>query len=425
VRRAASFALLAVLTCTGCATGLTGDPEQVSDHDARLAGQVVSNAGGEVEYWLEYGPTKSYGSQSGHQTIATVENAPKPVTVTIAGLSRSTSYHYRLCAQDTAQQGGPGCGEDHRLKTQSFACGETVTTDVRLTASMECHQADPGIAIGAPGVDINLAGHRLTSFFQVLDEFDPGARAVLNDGGYADLTVRNGSLSNWQIGVSVVGAARTQVLNLDTSYVNTGRYPTGGAAVLSESVDSEIRHVHALEGGIFIHRSTRAIVADSTTTREGGIRVYLSDDARIVRNSIEGAFSSGVYVYGNGNRIADNRVSGFQDGIRIAGGSGNVVAGNEVLEAIGDDTDSVGDFGFGDGIWVDVFTNGTVLQGNFVHDNRKDGIEVKASGTRLADNRAEGNRDWGIDAVAGVTDGGGNTASGNGEPAQCRNVFCQ
>jgi parallel beta-helix repeat protein len=424
VRRLALLGMGLVLICSGCATGLTGDPDVVSDHDARLAGQVVSNAGGQVEYWVEYGPTKAYGSASTHQTIATVVNTPKPVTVTIAGLSRATSYHYRLCAQDSQQQGGPQCGADHRFKTQSFACGETVTTDVRFTASMECREFDPGLVIGAPGVEINLAGHQFIGLHQFEDEFDAGPLAILDDGGYDDLTVRNGTLSRWGSGVRVEGGARTLLIGLDMSLVTDFAM----AVRLSGADDSEIRHVHSLRGGMQIDHSARGIVADSSATGNGGVSVYVADDSRVVRNTFgpgSGEETTGILVYGNRNRIADNRVFSHENGIRLLAGSGNVIVDNEVFDIFGDDTDSVGDFGFGDGIWVDAFTDATVLGGNFSHDNRKDGIEVKGVGTRLADNRAEGNHDWGIDVVAGVTDGGGNTASGNGEPAQCRNVFCQ
>ena len=97
-------------------------------HDsASIDGTVVSDAGGQVEYWVQFGPTSAYGSESAHQTIATAENTPTGVRASVDGLARSTTYHYRLCAQDGSQKGGPGCGEDHRFKTQSFACGETVT----------------------------------------------------------------------------------------------------------------------------------------------------------------------------------------------------------------------------------------------------------------------------------------------------------
>lgn len=54
---------------------------------------VISNVGGQVEYWLEYGPTKAYGSESEHRTVTTQQNVPASARVGIIGLSRSTVYH--------------------------------------------------------------------------------------------------------------------------------------------------------------------------------------------------------------------------------------------------------------------------------------------------------------------------------------------
>ncbi len=151
--------LLAGLAATGCATGVTGSPRDIGPEGANLGGRVVSDAGGAVEYWVQYGPTTAYGSSSPHQTIAAApQNQLVDVTVELAGLQRSTAYHYRLCAQDSQQRGGPGCGPDRRFTTQAVGCGETVAADVRLTGDLQCFTG-PGLTVGADGIDIDLAGH--------------------------------------------------------------------------------------------------------------------------------------------------------------------------------------------------------------------------------------------------------------------------
>ena len=63
-------------------------------------------------YWAEYGRTRRNGSESEHRTTNTSQNTPVEVRVDITGLARSTRYHYRVCASDSQQRGGPGCGED-------------------------------------------------------------------------------------------------------------------------------------------------------------------------------------------------------------------------------------------------------------------------------------------------------------------------
>ena len=40
---------------------------------------MVSNAGGDVEYWVEFGTTTEYGSEGPHQTVFTQENTPASV----------------------------------------------------------------------------------------------------------------------------------------------------------------------------------------------------------------------------------------------------------------------------------------------------------------------------------------------------------
>jgi parallel beta-helix repeat protein len=414
---------LGVVTCTGCAAGFTGDPQVVSDHDARLAGYVGSSGGGEVEYWFQYGATTAYGSTSAHQTIATVARQPKAVTATISGLDRSTSYHYRLCAQDSQQGGGPGCGEDRLLKTQSFGCGETITTDVTFTADMVCGQFDAGMVIGAAGVDVDLAGHTFSSSFQVQDEFDPLPHAIVDDGGYDDLTVRNGHLYAWGTGVDVTGGARTRVLDLThLGRTTINHAPPGPGVVLAHADDSEIRHVLAI-GGLFTSDSARVTIADSTVQGQG-LGLYRTDDSTVTRNVVNDTDAHafrGIRVFGAHNRIEDNAVSTYFVGISIDGGTGNQVVGNEVFRNQGN---SGPEDGFGDGIFVDAFTNETLVKDNYAHDNRDDGIQVKGIGTTVTGNRADHNAAWGINAVPGVTDGGGNTATGNGQAAQCRNVFC-
>ena len=76
---------------------------------------------------MEFGLTSAHGSETSHATVTTQQNVPQSVAVVISGLARSTLYHYRLCARDAQQKGGPGCGTDQQLTTQSAGCGETAT----------------------------------------------------------------------------------------------------------------------------------------------------------------------------------------------------------------------------------------------------------------------------------------------------------
>jgi parallel beta-helix repeat protein len=413
------MAVGAAILCSGCATGITSTPEWVGTGDATFPGKVVSDAGGQVEYWAQYGPTTAYGSQTAHQTVTVAKNALVTVHVTIPGLQRATTYHYRLCAQDSQQKGGPGCGADKQVTTQTYGCGETVTTSFQLTGNLDCPQ-QAGFVVGANGIDVNLAGHTMNGEIAV---GAGGPDGIDNTGGYDDVTIRNGTITGFGTAIHAGDVSRNHILNIKAS-------AAGNAVSLDASIDSEIRRSDLFGRSIGILASGQGtIVADTSASASfgGGIDVA-GANARIVRNravrnGASAQVASGILYGGSGGRVANNFVSGaWSGGALNVGGQDIVVEGNQVFDAT--------DPGFptptpeiGDGIFVRDGATGILLRGNVANGNADDGIDVRARGASLEDNSASGNGGWGILAVPGVTDLGGNTASGNGA-GQCQNVFC-
>jgi hypothetical protein len=411
-------AVLAV-ACTGCATGISGSATTISTTAATVHGLVVSDVGGGLGYWAEYGTTKSYGLKTPVQVTEVAQNTPVPAILTITGLLRSTLYHYRICAEDSQQRGGPGCGEDRRFTTQAYGCGDTVTTSFKLTGDLDCSQV-AGFVVGADGIDINLAGQRMDGG---IGSGGGGPRAIDNAGGFDDLTVRNGTLGGFGFGVVSDGGSRNRVLN-----VNAGA--AGNAVTLDGGTDNEVRRSE-LFGRSFGLRSTgssRLIVADTSSGGGFGSAIEVTGDgARIVRNrtvtaGVSSSNMSGIRLIGSGGRVAENHVEGPwpAGGISISGPD-NTVLDNTVLEAAplfatGMDSD-------GDGIFVSAGSSGTLLKRNRAEQNAGDGIDVNSAGVRLGDNAAFDNGGWGIIAVSGVVDLGGNSAGGN-RAGQCRSVFC-
>jgi hypothetical protein len=408
--------------CSGCATGQTGAPRTISESGAVIPGKVVSDAGGDVEYWVEYGPTTAYGAESPHNTIATERNAVTSVEVSVTGLTKSTTYHYRVCARDGSQTGGPGCGQDRKLTTQSFYCQQEVTSDVKLTGNLDCGLIG-GPVVGADGIDINLAGHQMFGEFTL---FSTGV-GIANDG-YDDVTIRNGTV-RFPGGINLENADRNRIIGVRLRPTPMG--VQSGAVLIADGADDEIRNSDLAGAGglIYGRRSTGLVIAGSTlTSRYGAIDLSVVDQARIVRNRIVHApdstgVVSGIRTWGNNGRIADNQIEGGWTGAGIeVEGTGNVAVDNVVRGSVLPTT--VQSELAGDGIFVGQDATGTVLRRNRAEQNQGDGIQVLTPSARLADNAAFFNLDWGIDAVAGVTDLGGNTAGGNGQAAQCRNVFC-
>jgi parallel beta-helix repeat protein len=409
-----------VALASGCATGLTGEPRSVAGTSAGLFGGFVSDTGAEadeVAFWVEYGPTTAYGSESAHRTwpFAVEPNEPHTVLVEIAGLQRSTTYHYRFCAEDAQQTGGPGCGEDRTFTTANVDCGDVITQDLTLSRSLQCDtEPDLGLVIGADGVDINLNGNAVLGASDRPPRETSGT-GIDNSGGYDDVTIRNGGVRHWSTALELDGASFNLVRNVDMS-LGRGSVDINGGE--SNTFRSSVMTGTLFGSGLSATGTEALVVADSSGTQWG----IGGSDARIVRNQIGSGsqFTNCLWVSGNRNRIANNTVLGCPEGsVVIHSGSHNEVVENEVSGAwVYIDGD------IADGIRVDPFTSGTLLEGNLVHDNDDDGIDVRAAGTRLKYNTATGNGDFGIDAVAGVTDVGGNTASGNGNALQCRNVAC-
>jgi parallel beta-helix repeat protein len=397
---------------------VTGPPASVSKTGAVLDGALGSSVGGQVQYWVQYGPTTSYGSISTPQFVDTTKNVGVAVEVTLDGLTASTPYHYRLCARDS-EMGSKYCGADATFTTQSVACDETVTTDVKLTGNLKCN-TDVGIRVGADDVDVDLGGYTL----QGSDPFIALGGVEVN--GHDGVVVHDGRIEQFSQSVFIRGSG-------GVVHDVVARCGPGGAIGVSgndiQVTGNDVRCsgtesvVSAVGNRIEISNNTMLNLGS-----ENGV-VLRGDDARITGNQVQlliGAqegLSRGLDVQGSRWTISGNTVSEWHGGNIYLVGSGTL-SGNEVFAGgRGQDFTNVSGPG-GDGIFVNGFSANVLLSGNNAHNNRGDGIEVQATSARLGSNTARGNSDFGIDAAGGVTDLGGNTASGNGNVLQCRNVFC-
>jgi hypothetical protein len=415
------IALGIVAVCSGCATSVTGSPVRISPTDAIVAGRVISDTGGPVETWAQYGPTKAYGSETAHDIGTAEPNEPTHVSSLIEGLAPATTYHYRVCASDSQQQGGPGCGEDHLLTTQTVGCGSVVTTSVKLTGNLICPQV-VGLIVGADGVEINLAGY---TFDGEINFGSAGPRGIDNSGGYDDLTVRNGNVTGWGDAVYVDGGQRNRVVNVRAFGSSSGvtmRHADAGE-VRSSEVEGRSAGISMVSSDSVIVANTEANAAFNAAISVRGNLATVSGN-RIVRSGAPLGSDPAIGLVGSSGRIARNHVEGpwLGGGITVSG-SNDVIADNEVFGAVLSGFPNP-QASWGDGIFVSAFASGTRVVRNSVHSNEGDGIETQDASSSVGSNAANGNGDFGIDAAAGVTDLGNNSAFGNGNPAQCRNVFC-
>ena len=106
---------LGLLIATGCASGTTDPPTDVTDKAATL--RAHGSAGGDpTQYWFEYGKTTSYGSSTPRRSGGTGTDT-RNVTERVTGLTPDTLYHYRACASNSK---GSGCAGDQTFSTGSL-----------------------------------------------------------------------------------------------------------------------------------------------------------------------------------------------------------------------------------------------------------------------------------------------------------------
>jgi len=214
------------------------------------------------------------------------------------------------------------------------------------------------------GVILNLAGFALRGKpIGGIDDPD-----FLSDGvgvrvrNSTGVTVKNGSITNFKVGVVLEGGSANVVKNL-LIQDNQGRSPDGnfgGGINISSSNGNTIRNNNLIHNGpnegigLFGSSSDNLIVnnvvrdSDSAPTNEVGIRIEGpgATNNTVRGNTVTGSAYHGIYIdFGDpgntGNKIVDNLVedNGFGlggignqpgDGIRVGFGVDNVIRGNRV-----------------------------------------------------------------------------------------------
>jgi parallel beta-helix repeat protein len=299
------------------------------------------------------------------------------------------------------------------LSASAVECGDVITQDTTLTADLTCGPGQTALIIGASNITLDLGGYTISGPFT--GSLQTGGIGVLVASPYTNVTIRNGTIRGFGIGV-----------RLDTTSGNTVRNLTLVQNVRGVDVanaNNNIIEKNRIEGsGLDAIRlggvSSGNVVRQNTLT--GNVfGISVTDDTSnntVTQNTVTGggAFGIAVFTSGTGNVVSRNIVSGTgQDGIVVSAGSQNTLVSQNTVSLSGRD-----------GISVGATTVGTRVLQNTVFQNSDDGIDVESAATTITKNTATSNGDLGIEAVPGVTDGGGNKASGNGNPLQCVGVVC-
>ncbi|HJV09405.1 MAG TPA: right-handed parallel beta-helix repeat-containing protein [Acidimicrobiales bacterium] len=274
------------------------------------------------------------------------------------------------------------------------SCGQTITQNTVLTADVgPCPVGGGnGIIVGASNITLDLNGH------QVL-----GTANAINDGagiyvlGRTGVTVRNGTVRNFDCGVAIEGGSGNTVTGIfaQDNIGAVGLTRCGEGVAVMSSQNNRVANNRIVHNGPF-----------------GGIGVYTRNDAEHPRAT--SGVSRGNVI--DGNQVTDNNLPrsptiNDSDGIRIETLSVfNIISNNTVT-------------GSGlDGISMFSFAPDNTVRFNSVHNNgflntfrrRGDGIRVfgGADRTTVVGNRMTGNAANGI-IFHGVFD----TPSGPRPPA--------
>jgi parallel beta-helix repeat protein len=275
-----------------------------------------------------------------------------------------------------------------------ISCGDTITTDTTLDRDIvDC--PNNGIVIGADGITLDLNGHTISGDGKPVKRCprrQPCDLGVFNDR-HDGVTVRNGSLRGFAVGVLVGGVRENRLEKLSSSrnqffgYVitdaaqtvirdssgNDNPAPDGDGLGVFGSHDLRIVHNSFHRNGqigMHIEDSTKNLIKGNLFARNRDFGIFVEADGNQVRGNRTIRNGTGIQVGANSrNVIAGNRVSGGGDGIAVEKGRGNVVARNVVAGVRYD--------GIRLGWWEPpAGTTRTVVRRNLVIGSGRDGFRV-------------------------------------------------
>jgi len=293
--------------------------------------------------------------------------------------------------------------------TSITTCGQTVTTNAVLSQDMSCPFAE-GIVVGASGITIDLKG------FTIIGNQSPNHDGIDDSGGYDNVTVKNGTVEDYQRGIDAVNADKIALSNIVASGNALNGIEVEGA---SPSVKSS--NASGNEGdGIVVFGDSSTIVS-SIASGNGGHGIEVDGDLASVKSSTaSGNAFRGIRIVGNSARLSSFTASGNDSvAIEVDGASGSVKS------ATASGNLGIGILVVGDSASVTAST--AVGNGSSVHG--EDGIQVQGDAATVNGNRADANG-----FVGGAPDGvglgvrvvgyttpptGTNTTRGNDDSAEC------
>lgn len=263
------------------------------------------------------------------------------------------------------------------------ACGDTVTTDIVLTADLVC-AGTPGLIIGARGITIDLNGHTITG---TACAFCHGIRngdfsATTNPSttlGFNHVTIQNGKIIGFEQGIRgdtvngftiknmvIAGQTSSNAIDIldsrhvvikDTLISITTVSPFIEAIRLQNDANVRVERVHVDGGAVGVNfgcgicdgteKPTNGFIVDSTFVNNGNAIFLPSATRAVVRDNFVTGSSGSAILVGlqcfaptfprvtnieiSGNVVSNNGGTG----ITLCGADNSIVSNNLVTENVG------------------------------------------------------------------------------------------
>jgi hypothetical protein len=214
----AALLLSAAFAAQAAPVATTGDEESVTTGSAVVNGTVDPN-GEATRYWVEYGTSSAYGVKSSEQVTGTGAD-PVDVKVPLTGLTRSTTYHYRVVAENAS---GQSAGVDRSLRTASPAAAPSISS--RSTTGVSATGATVGANVNPRSLatTVRFEYGTSTSYGSATPDQAIGAGATAVAVTAAITGLKPGTRYNFRtVATSAAGIARSGNRTFTTSKAPTG-----------------------------------------------------------------------------------------------------------------------------------------------------------------------------------------------------------
>jgi parallel beta-helix repeat protein len=320
-------------------------------------------------------------------------------------------------------------------------CGQVLTTSTRVANDLaEC--PGDGLVIGAPGITLDLNGHAIDGV---------GLGAGIRNDGHASVTVRNGTVRDFDYGVKLATATGGNVIEnltleldqlagLEISDALPNNDLPEGTEPAPESADGQGNRIRSntirqngygvalfgstantVHGNTFAANAKEDVIVDHSshnrfehnTSNAGADSAFVflhSHGNYLGSNGIAGASDSGfVFLYSHGNYLGSNSIDGANDRafllegsdsntlvdnrVGLSGDSGVLLVGSSSNVLLANQVQTSGDAPYA----LIGHSSGNRVERNFADGGGDAGIIVKDSdGNQVVANIAHGSSDDGI-----------------------------